>query len=160
MRSVSPVLACCIVLAFAVSCSQAIGSSSPGAISVIAAPVNAALDTAYRRGNATAAVALMTDSVVISAEGIPDLSGRPTVRDLLTQFFAGNTVEAFTLQPIELQLYGNQAFERGTFLWAAGPKGGTITRRKGRYTILRVRESDGAWRIHRYLENCLPAPCP
>jgi uncharacterized protein (TIGR02246 family) len=142
------------------SCAAATIAVGPAAISTVSTPANAALDSAYRRGDAAAAAALMTDSVIISAEGIPDLVGRKTMRDLMGQFFAANTVTAFTLQPTELRLYGSYAFERGTFIWSAGAKGATPTTRNGRYTILRLREADGAWRIHRYLENCLPAPCP
>lgn len=124
------------------------------------APRNAALDSAYRRGDASAAAAEFTDSVVIAAEGIPDLTPRRTVQDLLAQFFSANRVASFTLQPLELSVAGNQAFERGTFVWSAGPKSGPLTSRNGRYFVLRVREPDGVWRIHRYIENCLPAPCP
>ena len=107
-----------------------------------------------------AAAAEFTDSVVIAAEGLPDLTPRKTVQDLLGQFFSANRVSAFTLRPVELRVADNQAFERGTFIWSAGPKTGSVTTRNGRYFVLRVRESDGVWRIHRYIENCLPAPCP
>ena len=124
----------------------------------VVAPANASLDSAYRRGSADDAAALMTDSVVVSAEGVPDLRGRTAVRELLAQFFAGNRVEAFTLHPTELQTYGILAFERGTFAWSATPTGGATVRRNGRYSIVRVREGDGTWRIHRYLENSLPGP--
>ncbi len=126
----------------------------------MAAFANAALDTAYRRGDAAAVAALMSDSVVISAENVPDLTGRSTIRDVMRQFFAGNTVRAFTLTPTEVYGFGRQAFERGTFVWSAGPKGGRMIERRGRYMLLRVRGGDGRWLIHRYIENCLPAPCP
>jgi ketosteroid isomerase-like protein len=123
-------------------------------------PANAALDSAYRKGDAGAIAVLLTDSVVISAEGIPDLVGSATVRDALGQFFAGNQVAAFTLQATELLAVGDQAFERGTFVWSAGPKNGAVKSRNGRYMLVRVRQPDGTWQMHRYLENCLPAPCP
>lgn len=131
----------------------------PDAMRNIALAANAALDTAYRRGNADAAAALMSDSVVISAENIPDLAGRSVIRDILRQFFAANSVDAYSLKPIDVIVHGNQAFERGTFVWTAGPKGGSMTQHNGRYMLLRIRDSDGAWKIHRLIENCLPAPC-
>jgi ketosteroid isomerase-like protein len=149
------------ILAGLLSMTTGCASARPAALSLSdIAPRSAALDSAYRRGDAAAAAAEFTDSVLIAAEGIPDLTPRRTVQVLLTQFFSANRVAAFTLKPVELRAAGRQAFERGTFVWAAGPKTGSMVTRNGRYFVLRVRESDGVWRIHRYIENCLPAPCP
>lgn len=154
-----------IIVLFAVysvtaSCGVIGVTVGPRSIRGVALPMNAALDTAYRRGDAAAVAALMSDSVVISAENIPDISGRLAIRDLLTQFFNAHSVRVYTLNPLEVNIYGEHAFERGTFEWIAGPKGGPMTRRNGRYMLLRIRDTDGAWKIHRLIENCLPAPCP
>lgn len=143
-----------------VSCTSAVVRAGPDAIRTVSVPANAALDSAYRRGDADAAAALMSESVVLSAENVPDLIGRSTIRDVMRQFFTTSSVEAFTLSAAEIQIYGDHAFERGTFVWSAGPKGEPAIRRNGRYMLLRVRDSDGVWKIHRYIENCLPAPCP
>ena len=126
----------------------------------VAGELNAALDSAYRKGDADAIAALLSDSVVMSAENIPDLSGRSTLRDVMTQFFVGNTVHEFSLRAAEVRTFGDNFFERGVFTWTAAPKGSTAVPRNGRYMLLRIRGEDGAWRIHRYIENCLPAPCP
>lgn len=144
-----------------VSIATACASARTGRLSLADVPPRAAaLDSAYRRGDAAAAAAEFTDSVIIAAEGIPDLTPRRTVESVLAQFFSANRVAAFTLTPLELHVAGSQAFERGTFVWSAGPKTGAVTTRNDRYFVLRVREPDGIWRIHRYIENCLPAPCP
>lgn len=126
----------------------------------VARELNAALDSAYRKGDADAVAALLSDSVVMSAENIPDLSGRSTLRDVMAQFFAGNTVHEFSLRAAEARAFGDNLFERGVFTWTAAPRGSTAVPRNGRYMLLRIRGEDGAWRIHRYIENCLPAPCP
>src|SRR5687767_1666677 len=93
------------LLVISASCSSAGRLSVSDPLSVVTS-ANAALDSAYRHGDADAAAALLTDSVVLSAENIPDLAGRRTIRDLLTQFFAANSVQAFTLRPIEVQIFG------------------------------------------------------
>jgi uncharacterized protein (TIGR02246 family) len=120
---------------------------------------NAALDSAFRRGDDAAAAALMTEDVVLSLEGVPDWRGREVVRGNLAGFFAGNAVAAFTLVPDELEAYGEVAYERGTFTWAGGPKGQPAPARQVRYSLVRRRGPDGVWRIHRYIENS-PAPAP
>jgi ketosteroid isomerase-like protein len=160
MQLLRAVVVSCASCFAATSCAGTQVSGGPQAMREVALPANAALDSAYRRGDADAAAQLMSDSVVISAENIPDLVGRSTIRDILRQFFTVNSVAAFTLSPAELQIYGDRAFERGTFVWSSGPKGGAMTRRSGRYMLLRARDSAGAWKLLRYIENCLPAPCP
>jgi uncharacterized protein (TIGR02246 family) len=150
-----PLLLAAIAL-LTTSCAAVTGTG--GSISSLALPANAAFDSAYRSGDADAVAALMTADAVISAEGIPDVAGRDVIRDVLGRFFATSRVQAFTLQPIELKVAGDMAFERGTFIYSAGPTEGDATTRTGRYTLLRLREG-GTWRMHRYMESCLPSPC-
>ena len=81
------------------------------------------------------------------------------VRTSLAQFFRGNVVTAYTLAPDELEVYGDVAYERGTFTWAAGPKAQTpAAPRRLRYAAVRRRGPDGTWRIHRYIENSTALP--
>lgn len=158
MRLLRALIAACALPLSTLSCIDPGRSEGPAAIRDLALPADAALDSAYRRGDATAVALLMSDSVVISAEETPDLVGRSTVQGALQAYFAANTVAAFTLTPLEIQVVGDLAFERGTFVWAAGPNGGSVSRREGRYMLLRVRDPGGVWKLHRYIENLLPAP--
>ena len=153
-------LGLCATCSIVASCSHTGVSAGARSIATVSNLANAALDTAYRRGNADLVAALLSDSVVVSAENIPDLTGRSLIRDALHQFFTMNRVQSYSLNPVDVYFFGEQAFERGTFTWIAGPKNGPTVRRNGRYMMLRIRDSDGAWKIHRLIENCLPAPCP
>ena len=124
-------------------------ASAPHAVGL-----NAALDSAFRLGDANAVAALTTEDVVLSLENVPDWRGREAVRDSLAQFFAGNTVAAFTLAPAESEEYGDVAYERGTFTWISAANGERpVARRSLRYSIVRHRGPDGVWRLHRYIEN-------
>jgi uncharacterized protein (TIGR02246 family) len=115
---------------------------------------NASFDSAYRRGDAAAAADLMTEDVVLSLDGLPDVRGRAAMRDLLSNFFVANVAKALTLVPIEFEVYGDVAYERGSMTWIGGPKGqATYPVQNLRYSVVRHRGADGAWRIHRLIET-------
>lgn len=135
------------------------GRVSETTVRAAVARTNAALDSAFRRGDANAAAALFDEDAVLSLEFVPDWRGRGVVRTSLAQFFSSNIVTAYTLSPDELEVYGDFAYERGTFMWAARPKGQTPgAPRQLRYAAVRRRGPDGVWRIHRYLENSTALP--
>lgn len=148
-----------LVLTVSLASACAAVSGTGGSIATVAIPANATFDSAYRSGDADAVAALMTEDAVISAEGVPDVTGRTVIRDVLARLFESSRVGAFTLQPVELEVAGALAFERGTFIFSSGPKDGEQTARTGRYALVRRRGSDGRWLLHRYMENCLPSPC-
>lgn len=115
------------------------------------------LDSAYRRGNAQAVSTLFTDDAIISAIEFEDIRGRAAIQAALAGFFAANTVLAYQLQPVEVEVCGPTAYERGTFVWTSGPHGQPASTVRGRYSAVWMRAADGAWRVHRYIENLLPA---
>ena len=117
-------------------------------------------DSLYRSGDAAGIGQRLTDSAVISAIELPDLRGRDAIQSVLAPFFAGNTVTAYTLQLIELDVAASKAFGRGTFLWASGPRGAAAASRRGRFAAVYQRDSSGTWRLHRLIENLLPPASP
>ena len=117
---------------------------------------NARLQEAYIKGDAKTIGTLMTDSVVISPIGFPDIVSRDSVRNLLAGFFQGNTVKKYELRINEIEVYGNMAYERGTFVWESSGKDGSQMRSGGRYSAVRLKGEDGQWRVHRLIENQLP----
>lgn len=115
-------------------------------------------DSLYRRADAQGIAARLTDSVVVSPIEGPDLSGRETVRGILAAFFDANAVAQYSLELTELDVSDSSAFGRGTFVWASGPRGAVAQERRGRFAAVYRRGADGIWRLHRLLENLLPAP--
>ena len=92
---------------------------------------------------------------------LEDIRGRPALRSALVGFYERNVVQAHSLRTAELEVYGNSAYERGTYVFAAGAIGQPATTERGRYAAVWRRGTDGRWRIHRYLENLLPrTPAP
>ena len=116
----------------------------------------ARLDSVSRRGEVDAYADLFTEDVIISLGLVDDIRGRDALRAALVGFYQRNTVQAHQLTQVELAVYGARAFERGTYLWIAGPRGQSPTTERGRYAAEWRRDADGAWRIRRYLENLLP----
>ena len=136
------------------SCASPGAAPTSAAVRAVVDRENAALDIAFRGGDAIAAAGLMTDDVVLSLIGVPDWVGRETVQRHLAELFAANTVAAHTFTPTEVEVYGDVAFERGDLTWIGGPKGKPAPpATHARYTLIRRRGSDGSWHIRRYIEN-------
>ena len=122
--------------------------------------LHAQMDSLYQRGDAHAAASLLTDSVIISPIDIPDLQGRETVETILADFFTSHTVSQYVLQLGELDVFGDVAYGRGTYTWQAGPHGGDAKTTHGRFAAVYRHGTDGRWRLHRLIENALPAATP
>ncbi len=114
------------------------------------------LEAAYLQGDAGAVAALMTEDVVVMPNDMEDIRGREAVQGFLSLFFRANTVVAYKLVVQELELVGNTAYERGIYTWTSIGAAQDTSLERGRYSIVRKRGADGAWRIHRLLENTSP----
>ena len=145
-----------LILISLVACNRSDNNQS--AVREAITQYNAQLQEAYVRGDAELIASLMTDSVVVSPVGFGDLVGRKSVQNLLEGFFqGGNAVSKYQFSISELEVYGNIAYDRGTFVWEAAGKDGSKLNTSGRYSAVRMKGSDGSWRIHRLIENELPA---
>jgi ketosteroid isomerase-like protein len=118
--------------------------------------LNVELDSAFRAGSTASAVALFTPDATVSLIGLADIRGREGFAAVLTPLFATTVVADFRLTAAEIETYDTVAYERGTFIWAAAPRGQVPALEHGRYSIVRRRTSAGQWLIHRFLENLVP----
>jgi uncharacterized protein (TIGR02246 family) len=118
--------------------------------------LNVALDSAFRAGSSAEVAAQFTPDAVLSLVGVPDVRGRVEINALLTPLFAANVVAEHRLTATEIEAYDSVSYERGTFTWAAAPRGEVARVEHGRYSLVRRRTSDGRWLIHRFLENLVP----
>lgn len=114
------------------------------------------LEAAYLQGDGGAVAALMTEDVVVMPNGMEDIRGREAAQGFLSLFFRANTVVAYKLVVQELELVGNTAYERGIYTWTSIGAAQDASLERGRYSIVRKQGADGAWRIHRLLENTSP----
>jgi uncharacterized protein (TIGR02246 family) len=122
--------------------------------------INSELQEAYRAGDPERAATLFTEDVVLMPNKAPSLRGSDAVRGLLTNFFRGSTVTTYDLTTDELHVYGETAFEWGTFQWRSVVSEQDTIVEQGRYSAVRKRSPEGRWLIHRLLENTMPSGHP
>jgi ketosteroid isomerase-like protein len=115
--------------------------------------INQALTAAYVAGDAAAIARLLTEDVIVSPIDYQDLVGRAEVQSLLSAFLSSMAVARYDFTSVELEVYGSRAFERGTYIWSAGPRGESAATDIGRYWMVKVKSDDGLWRVHRLIEN-------
>ncbi len=125
------------------------------------AAVQVRWDSIARAGDAAANADLFTEDALVGLGGLADLRGRPAILAAMKGFYERYFVQAEQHRTVELEAYGDTAYDRGTYLFVSGPRGGAAKTERGRYSAVWHRGADGVWRVHRYLENLLPAdPAP
>ena len=133
-----------------------IGPNSPEAMLEIQEAANL-FETAFLEGNPEAVVGLMTVDAVASLIGGPDIVGEEALLRFFQDFFGELTVFAYRSTVVEVEVYGDVAYDRGTFIWESVLSDGTLINAPGRYSAVRHRGSDGVWRLHRLIENESPS---
>lgn len=118
----------------------------------------ARLDSVSRAGDAVANTDAFTADAIVSMGTLPDIRGSRALLEAMKSFYERYVVTAHQLQPAEVEVYGDTAYERGTWLFISGVRGQQLKTERGRYAAVWHRGADGRWRIHRYLENLLPIP--
>ena len=114
-------------------------------------------EAAFLEGNPQAVVGLMTVDAVASLIGGPDIMGEEALLRFFQDFFGELTVSAYRTTVAEVEVYGDVAYDRGTFIWESVLSDGTPINAPGRYSAVRHRGSEGVWRVHRLIENEPPS---
>jgi ketosteroid isomerase-like protein len=114
-------------------------------------------EAAFLEGNPEAVVGLMTEDAVASLIGGPDIVGEEALLRFFQDFFGELTVSAYRSTVVEVEVYGDVSYDRGTFIWESFLSDGTPINAPGRYSAVRHRGSDGVWRLHRLIENEPPS---
>ena len=117
---------------------------------------NTELEAAYVEGDAGRLAALFTEDAVVMPNGAPSIPGRQAVATLFERILSVNTVARYQLVVEELEVYRNTAYERGVYDYLAISASQDTTAEQGRYIMLRKKSANGAWLIHRWLENTSP----
>lgn len=118
------------------------------------ASVRQAYMDAFNTGDADAVAALHTESSVHMPAGLAAVTGRESIRDLMTESLSGMPpgVE-FEFEPRDLRVADGWAVERG--VTKAVPPFPA-----GKYVMLYEKESDGCWRIAWTITNSDAPPPP
>ncbi len=118
------------------------------------AVVNGKLSAAVANGDAAAAATFYTENGQFLAPNMDFLRGRAAIQ----QFFQGALdmgVKELKLETLEIETFGDTAFEVGTYELLA--EGGAQAD-SGKFIVI-WKKVDGQWRLHRdMISTSLPAP--
>ena len=103
----------------------------------------------FNRGDVDAIMSFFTDDAVVMAPNSPPAIGKDAVRSLWQAFFGQFTAEE-TLSSHEILMFGDWAFERGSYTVTLTPKsGGGPIQDNGKIIFVWQRQPDGSWKIAR-----------
>jgi uncharacterized protein (TIGR02246 family) len=110
----------------------------------------------YNTGDLQRVMDLWVDDAVVMPHGEPTVLGKKAVEKWKAQYF---DQYVFNLQSTseELQVGGDWAFNRGSYLVAMTPKnGGSPVHEAGKFIQLFQRQEDGSWKVARDMGNTTP----
>ena len=100
---------------------------------------------AIARGDAAAAASVYAEDATLLPPGTKALVGRAAVerfwRDELELGTCG-----LELETLELERYGNAAFEVGRYVLASAATDAAATIDRGKYVVIHKRQGDGSWK--------------
>jgi uncharacterized protein (TIGR02246 family) len=107
-------------------------------------------------GPVDAQVALFTPDGELLEPGMAPLHGREAIQAFLEPLVKAFDVESATSASDNVEVFGNTAYQWGTYSQRAGEKGKPAADFHGRYVASWHREADGQWRIARFLVQPFP----
>lgn len=114
---------------------------------------------AINDGDIDTLAALTTDDHVMLAPNRPPLVGKAALVQAMTRAFEQTEIdESWT--PVETVIDGDLAYQRGTYVVRARPKGSDAEMRATTGSFLRIyrRQPNGEWRMTRDVFNTHPLP--
>lgn len=105
---------------------------------------------------AGAAEIFFTDDAINMIPATTSDSGRAAIETAFAAFLSANKVSDVTQTTDEVQVAGQTAYERGTFIQTVTQAEGQPYVQRSRYLAIWSRQSDGKWKCERFLFNDLP----
>jgi uncharacterized protein (TIGR02246 family) len=108
---------------------------------------------AFIASDAARVADLYTADAVIMPQNQPAMTGHDAILNYNKGFF--DTFNAkLTLTPEETKIFGDMAFDRGTYTMELTPKaGGAAIMDDGKYLVLLQHQADGSWKVFRDIDN-------
>ena len=104
---------------------------------------------------------LFTEDAVLQFPEAPDARGQEGVREFLSNAFGSLNIESLETQVETVEVFGDVAYEWGTFRERYTETGKPPTFQEGRYICRWTRDGNGTWRVSRFAGNAVtkgPAP--
>jgi uncharacterized protein (TIGR02246 family) len=109
-----------------------------------------------KTGPVDAQVALYTADGELLEPGMAPLHGRDAIKAFLTPLFGAVDVESATTTSDAVEVYGDAAYQWGTYSQRVAEHGKPAADYNGRYVASWRREADGKWRVARFLVQPFP----
>ncbi len=107
---------------------------------------------AFNASDAAALAATYADDAIEMNPEQPAIEGRQAIQAAYEAMFKGATGKlAFT--PLETQVVGDWAYDRGNYTATMTPKPGKPTELSYKYLVIMKRQPDGAWKVYREISN-------
>jgi len=109
-----------------------------------------------RTGPAEATAGLFTADGELLEPGLAAIHGREAIRAFLAPVFAAVNVESASTESEAVEVYGDAAYQWGTYRQRVAEKGKAANDYHGRYVASWRRETDGRWRLAKMLVQPFP----
>ena len=114
--------------------------------------IRAQFAAAYNSNRSAAIAAHYAEDAVLMFPDQPAIEGRKRIQATLEGFFKENRAE-ITHTPLETQVTGDWAYERGNIALTVTPKSGEPRVESLKYLVILKRQPDGFWEIYRDMDN-------
>lgn len=106
-----------------------------------------------------AVLGLYTDDIVLRSNHMEPIRGKAALRAFFGQVFGAGNTRSLTYRTEELAIHGDSAWHIIEYEMTAQPTGRPAQTDHGSVIALWIRDSAGAWRIHRDIVNSsVPLP--
>jgi len=154
IRRLSPLAAMMAVFVTLTACASSYATRGGEAEQIIQRQSAAHVD-AWLHGDAERVSALYDADGAILFPDAPDVRGRSNVRDMLLNLFGSTRVESLEVSRELIEVFGNVAYEWGTYREVSRPQGKASVQEDGRYVMRWKRQVNGEWLISRFTGNSL-----
>ena len=117
---------------------------------------NAKFSQVFARGDAGALAAMYTPDAIAFPPDSEMIRGNEAIGTFWKTTRDGG-VQSATLTTVDVERSGDVAYEVGQVSLTIQPVGKEQTTAAAKYVVVRKRQSDGSWRLHRDIWNSLPA---
>lgn len=107
---------------------------------------------AYNSNDAAAVAAYYADDAILMFPNQTAIEGRQGIQALLEAYFWENAAQ-IAHTPLETEVAGDWAYERGNIALTVAPKFGNPRQESIKYLAILKRQPDGSWKVYRDMEN-------
>jgi len=107
---------------------------------------------AFNSSDAAAVAATYTDDAIMLPENRAAVEGKPAIQASYEAMFKENTGK-IVLTPLETQVAGDWAYDRGNATVTVTPKSGKPMEESSKYLVILKRQGDGSWKVYRDTDN-------